>query len=99
MKVLASLFEDAWRFQHAGDFVEFCDIFAYDRDGRRSEWAYAACGDVAARLRYLFQDDYAGVAVVLRDIRPVAHQPNGQQSALCLPEAKALTLPPRQERT
>jgi hypothetical protein len=81
-EVLASLFEDAWRFHHVQDFVEFCARFGYERDSRRSEWAYVACGDAAARLRHLLHDDYAGIAVALADIRRTAHRSSGQQSAV-----------------
>jgi hypothetical protein len=101
-EVLTSLFEDAWRFQHVRDFVEFCAAFGYDRDGRRSEWAYTACGDAAARLRHLMHDDYPGSAVALSGIRPIVQRPNGEQPAVPLiaspSEAKISTLPLGQVR-
>jgi hypothetical protein len=68
-EVLASLLQDGHDYEHVQDFVEFCDAFNYQRDRRRSEWTYAACGDAAAGLRHLLGDDYTRMAVVVADIR------------------------------
>jgi hypothetical protein len=97
--VLTSVFEDARRFQHVRDFVEFCAAFGYERDGRRSEWAYAACGDVAARLRHLFHDDYAGVAVTLADIGRIGGQRPAASPTVWPSEGDTPVLPHRQDRT
>ncbi len=78
-EVLASLFEDAWRFEHAHDLIEFSGAFGHERDGRRAEWVYAACGDAAAGLRHLLDGDYRGVALALVGTRPIADRAHGQQ--------------------
>jgi hypothetical protein len=91
-EVLASLLEDVWRFQHVHDFVEFCATFGYERDALRSEWAYVACGDAAARLRHLLRDHYAGKAVPLAGTQRMPHRPNSQQPAVFPSGVKARIL-------
>jgi hypothetical protein len=66
VEVLASVFEDAWRFHHVVDLVGFSAAFGHERDGRRAEWAYVACGDVVAGLRHLLDRDYLQIALALQ---------------------------------
>jgi hypothetical protein len=67
-EVLSSLLQDSRDYEQVQDFVEFCDTFNYQRDRRRSEWTYAACGDAVAGLRHLLGDDYTRMAVTVADI-------------------------------
>jgi hypothetical protein len=67
-EVLASLLQDGRDYEHVQDFVGFCDAFSYERDNRRSEWTYAACGDAAAGLRHLLADGYPMMAVAVAEI-------------------------------
>lgn len=48
--VLDSLVSDAQAYQTASSFEDFADEFGYDRDSRRAERTYLACGDLAKRL-------------------------------------------------
>jgi hypothetical protein len=67
-EVLASLLKDGRDYEHVHDFVEFCDVFGYPRDRRRSEWIYGACGDAAAGLRHLLGDGYTRMAAAVAEI-------------------------------
>jgi hypothetical protein len=80
-----------WRFQVVHDLIEFCATFGYERDSRRSEWAYAACGDAAAGLHRLLGGDYVEIAAALAGIHPRLHRSTRQQPTVSPSEANALS--------